>query len=52
MCRAPREEGGECQVGSNGECQLELACEDAEEAQEAPQGCEHGSAFEEPELES
>ncbi len=52
MCRAPREEGGECQVGSNGECQLELACEDAEEADAAPQGCEHGSAFEEPEAES
>jgi hypothetical protein len=52
MCRPPREEGGECQVGSTGECALELACEDAEEAGDAPQGCEHGSAFEEPEAES
>ncbi len=48
MCRVTHE-GLECGPASKGECGLELACE--EEATEAPQGCEHGSALEEDEEE-
>ena len=44
-CRVPKEDPAECSV--EGECGPELACESAEEAVAGPQGCEHGSAFEE-----
>lgn len=48
MCRVAREDPPlECGIEPNGECSVELACEDAEEAAPGPQGCEHGSAFEE-----
>ena len=45
LCRVPREEA-ECTLEAGGDCGIELACEDAEEVA-GPQGCEHGSAFEE-----
>jgi hypothetical protein len=45
VCRVPKEDMAEC--GVEGECGPELACESAEEAFAGPQGCEHGSAFEE-----
>jgi hypothetical protein len=48
VCHVAREEGkGECGLEAAGECGVELACEDAEEGFAGPQGCEHGSAFEE-----
>jgi hypothetical protein len=48
MCRVPKEETEQECSAAGGGCEVELACEDAEEAVTAPQGCEHGSAFEEP----
>lgn len=51
MCRVSKEGAGhECTQGQSGECGVEIACE--EEVTEGPQGCEHGSAFEEEELEA
>jgi hypothetical protein len=51
MCHVQREET-EPACEPNGECNVEFACEDAEEATTGPQGCEHGSAFEEEEIEA
>jgi hypothetical protein len=48
MCHVVRE-GTECTLGAK-ECAVEFSCE--EEATEGPQGCEHGSALEEEELEA
>ena len=48
MCRVPKEDPDQECPAAGGECEVELACEDAEEAVTAPQGCEYGSAFEEP----
>ena len=48
MCRVPKEDPDQECPAAGGECEVELACEDVEEAVTAPQGCEHGSAFEEP----
>jgi hypothetical protein len=46
MCHAATEDDTSG-CTSEGECGIELVCEDAEEAVSAPQGCEHGSALEE-----
>ena len=51
MCRVPKPEA-ETTCEPNGECSAEFACEDSEEAVSGAQGCEHGSAFEEEELEA
>jgi hypothetical protein len=45
VCRVSKEDPAEC--AAEGECGPELACESAEEALAGPQGCEHGSGFEE-----
>lgn len=45
VCRVPKEDPAECRT--EGECGPELACESGEETFAGPQGCEHGSAFEE-----
>jgi hypothetical protein len=51
VCRVSQGGAGhECGQGQSGECGPEFTCE--EEVTEGPQGCEHGSAFEEEELEA
>ena len=51
MCHVPHEEPTQ-ECDAKGECAVEFACEEAEEAATGPQGCEHGSAFEEEETEA